>query len=54
MIEPIDEDERAQLLRELLRERFGRGARRWRRLVDPPEVIAARRRVLCGTERRAA
>lgn len=51
MIEPIDEEEREQLLRELLRERFGRRARRWRRLPDPPEVLAERRRVLCGIEK---
>lgn len=50
MIEPLDEDERRQLLRELVQERFGRRPRRRTRTEDSPEVIAERRRVLCGIE----
>lgn len=47
MIEPVDEDEREQLLRELLIERFGRPPSR----EGPSKVIAARRRVLVGIEK---
>jgi hypothetical protein len=51
VIEPVDDDERDQLLRELLVERFGR--RPYRPAAEEtPEVIAWRRRVLCGTEKR--
>lgn len=41
--------EREQLLRELITERFGARFRRVE-LKDPPKVIAARRRVLCGLD----
>jgi hypothetical protein len=50
VIEPIDDAERRQLLRELVQERFGRRPRRRTRAEDSPEVIAERRRVLCGIE----
>lgn len=49
MIEPIDEDERAVLLAELLIERFGRRPRRGEESTK--RIIAQRRRVLCGTEK---
>jgi hypothetical protein len=54
VIEPLDEEERKQLLAQLMRERFGRRTRRRRkalvRVQDPPKVIAERRRVLCGLD----
>jgi hypothetical protein len=50
VIEPIDDDERDQLLRELLLERFGPKPRRGR--DDTPQVLARRRRVLCGLDER--
>jgi len=50
VIEPVDEDERAQLLAELLIERFG--PRPWRHGQDePPRVLAERRRVLVGIDK---
>lgn len=55
MIEPVDDDERAQLLRELVVERFGRIPKRDE---ETPQVYARRRKVLCealrGKPRRAA
>lgn len=48
MIEPVDEDERAVLLAELLIERFGRPPYR---KETAKRIIAQRRRVLCGTEK---
>jgi hypothetical protein len=51
VIEPMDEDERQQLLRELVTERFGRRPYR-PRIEETPEVIADRRRVLCGIDKR--
>lgn len=55
MIEPLDDAERDQLLRELIVERFGSQPRR-PAADDPPRLIAHRRRVLCGLDeqRRAA
>jgi hypothetical protein len=50
VIEPIDDDERDQLIRELLVERFGPR----RRAGEPPQDIARRRRVLCGLDKREA
>lgn len=44
MIEPIDEDERERLLRELVVERYGRPLKRGE---ETPQVYARRRRVLC-------
>lgn len=52
MIEPMDDDERDRLVRELLVERFGPRPRR--RGDDPPQEIARRRRVLCDEKRREA
>lgn len=45
--------EREQLLRELLIERFGTPRFRRAELKEPPKVIAARRRILCGLEAEA-
>lgn len=45
---PIDDDERDQLIRELLVERFGPRPRRPR--DETPQAIARRRRVLCGQD----
>lgn len=50
MIEPIDDEEKQQLLRELVVERFGRPPKRG--AEDSPKVIARRRRVLCGIDGR--
>lgn len=62
MIEPMDDAERDQLLRELLVERFGPRRRTGEpaqdiaRIDETPQEIARRRRVLCGLDeqRRAA
>jgi hypothetical protein len=48
VIEPIDEDERDRLLRELVVERFGRPLKRGE---ETPQVYARRRRVLCAALR---
>jgi nitroimidazol reductase NimA-like FMN-containing flavoprotein (pyridoxamine 5'-phosphate oxidase superfamily) len=54
VIEPLDDEERKHLLRELLWERYGRRPLRRTRTAaaaeDAPEVIAERRRVLCGLD----
>lgn len=60
MIDPVDEDERAQLLRELLLERFGPIPHREAPQQPPPAEraraarrrIAERRRVLLGLDER--
>jgi hypothetical protein len=44
VIEPLDDDERAQLLRELVVERFGRPPKR---NEETPQVYARRRKLLC-------
>lgn len=44
MIEPIDDDERERLLRELVVERYGKPPKRGE---ETPQVYARRRRVLC-------
>lgn len=49
MIEPMDDDEREQLLRELVVERFGARPRQ-PGTDESPRVIARRRRVLCGLD----
>jgi hypothetical protein len=48
VIEPIDEEERAELLQELLAERFG-AAPNWGE-ADTPQAVARRRRVLCSVD----
>lgn len=53
MLMPIDDDERDQLIRELLVERFGARPRR-PAADDPPRLVAHRRRVLCGLDKREA
>jgi hypothetical protein len=60
VIEPIDDDERDQLIRELLVERFGPRRRAGEppqdiaRIDETPQDIARRRRVLCGLDKREA
>lgn len=49
MIEPMDDDERQRLLRDLVVERFGRPPKR-AGIEETPQVIARRRRVLCGLD----
>lgn len=49
MIEPIDDDEKAQLLAELVVERYGRPPKR-SGAEEGPKVIARRRRVLLGLD----
>jgi hypothetical protein len=44
VIEPLDDDERDRLLRELVVERYGRPLKRGE---ETPQVYARRRRVLC-------
>lgn len=51
VIEPIDEDERAVLLAELLIERFGQRPRRGEESTK--RIIAQRRRVLCEIDKDA-
>lgn len=53
MIEPLDENERQQLLDELLVERFGRRPRRPSGEASA-QTVAERRRVLCGYDRKRA
>ena len=48
MIDPIDEEERQKLLRELLLERDGLQPRYGE--ADTPQAIARRRRVLCALD----
>ena len=48
MIDPIDDEERQELLQELLAERFGPTPRYGE--ADTPRAVARRRRVLCGLD----